>query len=416
VIRALALLLLASLPGWLLAHPLAPALLSLTEAAPGQYEVHWQLASTRLRGVDLQPQWPADCRAETLGPLTPVSAQAMAQRWRLHCPGALSGRVLGVNGLDRAGLTVVLRIEAGAQRWQGLLDAGSPRLTVPPLAQGSVFGRYLWLGVEHLLLGADHLLFVLGLFGLVRGLRARLITLTAFTLGHSLTLALAVLDRIAVPPALAEFGIALSLVFLALALLRTAAAGSRPMPLARTVGEGGTLGDSRGWGEGARQARAAGAASTVIWTASTRSAKRETSPSDEPDTPRAARAPSPPSPPPEGEGSKVLGAEPASAGMARHPVPWALGFGLLHGLGFAGALQGIGLPADEIPLALLAFNLGIEFGQVAVVLLLAGVTALWPRPQQPGVARRAAWVAGYAVGSLGVYAALDRSLGIWLGA
>lgn len=330
MIRALALLLLASLPGWLLAHPLAPALLSLTEAAPGQYEVHWQLASTRLRGVDLQPQWPADCRAETLGPLTPVSAQALAQRWRLHCPGALSGRVLGVNGLDRAGLTVVLRIEAGAQRWQGLLDAGSPRLTVPPLAQGSVFGRYLWLGVEHLLLGADHLLFVLGLFGLVRDLRARLITLTAFTLGHSLTLALAVLDRITVPPALAEFGIALSLVLLALALFRPA--GSPP------------------------------------------------------------------------------------SGMARHPAAWATGFGLLHGLGFAGALQGVGLPAGEIPLALFAFNLGIELGQVLVVLLLATAMALWPRLQRPAVARPAALLAGYAIGSLGVYAALDRSLGLWLGA
>jgi hypothetical protein len=92
VIRALALLLLASLPGWLLAHPLAPALLSLTEAAPGQYEVHWQLASTRLRGVDLQPQWPADCRAETLGPLTPVSAQAMAPALPGRAQRARAGR------------------------------------------------------------------------------------------------------------------------------------------------------------------------------------------------------------------------------------------------------------------------------------------------------------------------------------
>lgn len=376
-------LLLGLLPGLLSAHPLAPALLRLSESgrdADGlRYEASWQIARTRLRGSELQPRWPADCEAEARGPLTPVSAQALAQRWQLQCPGPLSGRTLGVDGLEGAGLTVILRVEQGDAHWQGLLDAGTPALQIPALVSQAVFPRYLRLGVEHLLLGPDHLLFVLGLFGLVRGLRARLITLTAFTLGHSLTLALAALDRIAVPPALAEFGIALSLVCLALALF-SAAGASRPPPLAHAAGEG------------------------------------EPPPPDPPDTPRATRAPSPPAPPPEGEGSKVLGAEPASAGMARHPVPWALGFGLLHGLGFAGALQGIGLPAGEILPALFAFNLGIELGQVAVVLLLAAVTALWPRLQAPGPARRAAWAAGYAVGSLGVYAALDRSLGIWLGA
>jgi hypothetical protein len=327
-------LLLGLLPGLLSAHPLAPALLRLSETgrdADGlRYEASWQIARTRLRGSELQPRWPADCQAEARGPLTPISAQALAQRWQLQCPGPLSGRTLGVDGLEGAGLTVILRVERGSAHWQGLLDAGTPALQIPALISQAVFPRYLRLGVEHLLLGPDHLLFVLGLFGLVRGLRARLITLTAFTLGHSLTLALAALDRIAVPPALAEFGIALSLVCLALALLKPAGA--------------------------------------------------------------------PPS------------------GFARHPAAWAIGFGLLHGLGFAGALQGIGLPAGEILPALFAFNLGIELGQVGVVLTLAAVTALWPRLQAPGPARRAAWAAGYAVGSLGVYAALDRSLGIWLGA
>lgn len=327
-------LLLGLLPGVLAAHPLAPALLNLSEThrdAEGvTYEATWQIARTRLRGSVLAPVWPQDCRAEARGPLTPVSAQALAQRWALVCPGPLSGQRLGVEGLDRAGLTVILRIEEGGAQWQGLLDAGTPERQVPPLDAGTGVPHYLPLGVEHLLLGPDHLLFVLGLLGLVRGLRARLVTLTAFTLGHSLTLALAVLDRIAVPPALAEFGIAVSLVMLALALFR-------------------------------------------------------------PD-----------------------GAPPS--GMARHPAAWAIGFGLLHGLGFAGALQGIGLPPDDLLPALVAFNLGIELGQIAVVAALAAVTAIWPWLQTPALARRAAWISGYAVGSLGVYAALDRSLGVWLGA
>jgi hypothetical protein len=90
--------------------------------------------------------------------------------------------------------------------------------------------------------------------------------------------------------------------------------------------------------------------------------------------------------------------------------PWAMAFafGLLHGLGFAGALAQVGLPAVEIPLALFAFNLGIEAGQIlwvaAVLAGRAGLSALplrWPRPAQ--------LVPAYAIGSLGVYWMAERA-------
>ena len=77
--------------------------------------------------------------------------------------------------------------------------------------------------------------------------------------------------------------------------------------------------------------------------------------------------------------------------MRRHPWGMAFAFGLLHGLGFAGALREAGLPAGEIPVALLAFNAGIELGQLGFVLTLLAVARLLRplRPALPAWATRA---------------------------
>jgi hypothetical protein len=91
--------------------------------------------------------------------------------------------------------------------------------------------------------------------------------------------------------------------------------------------------------------------------------------------------------------------------------PWlAAGlFGLLHGMGFAGALREVGLPAHEIPLALLAFNIGIELGQLAfvAVALLAG--RAWVR-SPPGRRFELGWVPVYLIGVLSAYWCLERGL------
>src|SRR5262249_26247286 len=157
-----------------------------------------------------------------------------------------------------------------------------------------VLHDYTRLGVEHILSGADHLLFVLGLVLLAPALGAVARTVTAFTVGHSVTLSLVVLGALTVPAGPAELLIALTVLVLAVELTRTHAS--------------------------------------------------------------------------------LLG---------RRPWAMAAGFGLLHGLGFAGALRETGLPLGDIPLALFAFNLGIEAGQLAfVAALLLGARALarwrWP--------------------------------------
>ena len=140
---------------------------------------------------------------------------------------------------------------------------------------------YTKLGIEHILIGIDHLLFVLGLLLLVNGFRLLIQTITAFTLAHSITLALSALDLVHIPQAPVEAVIALSIVFLAREYLMVL------------------------------------------------------------------------------RGQDSL--------TARYPWIVAFSFGLLHGFGFAGVLQEIGLPQQDVPLALLTFNLGVEIGQLIFI-------------------------------------------------
>jgi hypothetical protein len=197
-----------------------------------------------------------------------------------------------------------------------------------PAREGSaaVARAYLRLGVEHLWSGLDHVLFVLGLVALLRGGRRLVLAITAFTLGHSVTLAAASLGLVRVPAAPVEAAIAASLVAVALALAR----------------------------------------------------------------------------PDRGAGS----------GLARRPAALPFAFGLLHGLGFAGALSAAGLPDHALPLALFSFNLGIEAGQLALVALaLPALAALRGTPLPRGAF--VCELPATALGGLGMYLVLERSFG-WL--
>jgi hypothetical protein len=90
-------------------------------------------------------------------------------------------------------------------------------------------------------------------------------------------------------------------------------------------------------------------------------------------------------------------------------APWvvAFGFGLLHGLGFAGALAEVGLPAHAIPAALLLFNVGIEIGQLTFVgALLLAPKALWRTA--PQLVARLSWAPPYVIGSTASYWLIER--------
>ena len=208
------------------------------------------------------------------------------------------------------------------RQYQQVLNAEQSSFVVPEEPDaGEVVTDYSFLGMEHIWGGIDHLLFVFGLLLLVGGGTRLLWTITAFTIGHSITLSLVTLGFFDYPVALVEFTIALSIFVLAVELTR----------------------------EGRND---------LLW---------------------------------------------------RNPWWLAGGFGLLHGMGFAGALAETGLPQDNVPLALLFFNIGIEIGQITFILV---VLALWWLLRKPNGPRRDQLrrVPVYVLGGLSAMRSIERGL------
>ncbi len=311
------------------AHPLDPALLELRESRDGQVAVLWRVPRAQPTATPLRPVLPGRCVERSAPSIGESSGPHLTSRWRVDCGvQGLVGERVGVDGLRERRTDALVRIVlADGRLIQTVLRGDQAVLTVPArVSRLDVARDYLRLGFEHILTGLDHLLFVFGLVLLVRGRRRLLWTITAFTVGHSVTLSLAVLGIVRIPRAPVEALIAVTIFVVAVELTR-----EQPAP--------------EGW-------------------------------------------------------------------MRRTPWAMAFVFGLLHGLGFAGALAQVGLPAHEIPLALFAFNLGIELGQllfVGVVLaaraLLGALPMRWPKAS--------ARLPAYAIGSLAAFWVIDRVRGIF---
>ncbi|MDP7096691.1 MAG: HupE/UreJ family protein, partial [Candidatus Poseidoniia archaeon] len=187
-----------------------------------------------------------------------------------------------------------------------------------PVQQQSFPSSYFGLGVDHLLSGTDHILFILGLLFLVTGIMNMIKTITAFTIAHSITLGLSVLDLIALPRATVEAVIALTIIFLALEI----------------------------------------------------SEKR-----------------------------------------IYKSTPWliAFAFGLLHGLGFANALTGIGIANEQLLLSLLFFNFGIEAGQLLMIPIFG--VLIW-LAYKFNKYNQSATCVSYILGTMGFFWLINRTVGI----
>lgn len=305
------------------AHQFAPALLELEERSAEIVHVAWKQPAVRVQGSRLRPVLPPECVG--IGqPSVVKEGTGLRATWEMRCPQGLAGKTVGVEGIASSQADVLLRVNLrDGRKLRHVLKAQAPSFTIKAdSSRLGVFRDYAALGVEHILRGWDHLLFVLALVWLVGGGRSLLWTITAFTGGHSVTLALASLGLVHVPQAPIEAAIALSIYALAVEL-----AGMRA-------------------------------------------------------------------------GRRTL----------TQRAPWAVagGFGLLHGLGFAGALAEVGLPTAEIPLALGAFNVGIELGQLAFVASVLAVGAalrrmpvVWPSWAQA--------VPSYGIGALAFFWFLERA-------
>lgn len=278
------------------AHEVRPGFLDVQETGDGAYALRFRqpiqaVGGERAMGLNLRVQIPDGCELPD-EPRHTTSDGYLTERADILCPGGLNGAI-GVSGLKRSITDVfVTYTERSGERRTFLLNAQNTSFQPTTAAHGVPV--FLVFGVEHLLGGIDHVLFILGLMLLVRDLKRLILVASAFTIAHSITLGLTVLDVIQLPRGPVEACIALSILFLAFELTRPNA-----------------------------------------------------------EQPSIAR---------------------------RHPELIAFGFGLLHGLGFAGALSDLGLPTGQVIPALALFNIGVELGQLVVIAVVGGGLALAARP------------------------------------
>ena len=203
------------------AHEVRPAYLDLKEEAPGTFDVLFKTPMVGNLRLSLGVSFSGPVQA-----LTPVTSRttgdALVQTWRIRASDGLAGRDVRIVGLETTVSDALLRIEfADGRSWDQRLTPAAPLATVPAVASGSgVAATYFSLGVEHILLGYDHLLFVLGLILVAATLGQLVGAITAFTAAHSITLAAATLGLVRVPPKPVEAVIALSIAFLAVEIVR----------------------------------------------------------------------------------------------------------------------------------------------------------------------------------------------------
>lgn len=197
-------------------HALQPGYLELRLIETDLYAVIWKTPVVGGRPMTIVAQLPENCDPRMPG--QPIwDGVAYVARWTASCPGGLEGGVIHVDGLNQTSTDVLVRFDfADGASQAHRLTPGDTSFTVPTQPNSlEVVRTYLLLGIEHILSGIDHLLFVLALLLLVKGTRRVIVTVTAFTLAHSLTLAGATLGLVHMPGPPIEAAIALSIAFVA---------------------------------------------------------------------------------------------------------------------------------------------------------------------------------------------------------
>jgi hydrogenase/urease accessory protein HupE len=208
------LLLCSALPAT--AHEIRPGYLEITETAKDQFAVLWKIPMKSNAVLHLIPVFPETC-AERTPPSSQKVAAAMLKRWSLKCAGGLKDSAISIEGLNNTLTDVLVRVtHAGGTTQTVRLTPDNTVFTVSGEPSSmEVVTTYLMLGIEHILGGIDHLLFVFALLLIVQGWKRLVGTITAFTAAHSITLAAATLGYVNVPQAPVEAVIALSILFLA---------------------------------------------------------------------------------------------------------------------------------------------------------------------------------------------------------
>jgi hydrogenase/urease accessory protein HupE len=306
-----------------IADEFRPAVLEITETEAAWYSVTWKVPMQNGRPLRISPVLPG--HLQQIGPTSTRVFQGSViaeSTWSAEFD-SLVGETIRIEGLASIPIDVIVQIDlVDGSGHSAILRPSSPTYVVPERAtKWEVAGSYWKIGTIHILEGYDHLLFVLALLLIVPNMWLLFKTITAFTVSHSISLALATLGVVNMPGAPTEAVIALSILFLAVEVVHNH------------------------------------------------------------------------------EGRVTL--------TKRYPWVVALAFGLVHGLGFAGALAEVGLPQQEIPIALFMFNVGVETGQIlfvcAVLVLMAiirHVPVSWPQESRRLVP--------YAIGGVAAFWTMQR--------
>jgi len=311
-----------------------PAYLELQQTSDDVYKVLWKVpARGENQRLSLYVTFSGDIK--TIIPATNSFVRgAYIERSTIRRPGGLAGARIKITGLERVSTDVLVRIERldGSSETKRLNAALTSFVVKGSARFWEVLRTYLVFGIEHILSGNDHLLFVACLIFIAGTWHRILITISGFTVAHSITLTLAALEIVQVPVPPIEATIALSIVFLA-----------REIALNRR--------------------------DTLTW---------------------------------------------------RFPVAISASFGLLHGFGFASALRDIGLPQTEIPTALLAFNLGVEIGQIIFVACVLVIFELVSRGikvyriESRSLLKAIEKPVAFSVGGIASFWVLERFTGFWV--
>ena len=192
-------------------HEFSPAHLIIEEDTDFKYEVTWMYPIRNLGPVNLT--LPKDCQSNSLESFQ--ESKYLSEKISLQCSDSIKGKDIFIKGLSILNDALVTIKFLDGDRYEGLVSVKDSKLTIPQELQVFPTG-YFMLGVEHLIGGPDHLLFVFGLLFIVFGWQNLIKTITAFTLAHSITLGLSVLEIVSLPSATIEALIALTIIYLAL--------------------------------------------------------------------------------------------------------------------------------------------------------------------------------------------------------
>lgn len=204
-----------------LAHEIRPAFLQIREVEASTYDILWKTPAQGDMRLALNVILPQQC-ATAADPRTTMVSGAVIERWRASCEGGIVGKQISIENLSQTLTDAIVRFEPLDGPIKTLrVTPDNPVFAIPDRqAWTDVAGTYFGLGVEHILLGFDHLMFVLALLILVSNLKRLLAAVTAFTVAHSLTLAGTTLGWVALPSAPVEATIALSIMFVAVEIMR----------------------------------------------------------------------------------------------------------------------------------------------------------------------------------------------------